>query len=70
MKLKVKYIFPASTPGVNNYICKLPEGLGTRRILTHGTKTQKNPQTRKDIFTIFTDFHRVIRVQSPAYTPR
>ena len=42
MKLKVKYIFPASTPGVNNYICKLPEGLGTRRILTHGTKTQ-NP---------------------------
>ena len=30
MKLEVKYIFPVSTPGVNNYICKLPEGLGMR----------------------------------------
>ena len=30
---------------------------------------QKNPQTRKDIFWIFTDFHGVIRVQSPACTP-
>ena len=28
MKLEVNYIFPTSTPGVNNYIYKLPEGLG------------------------------------------
>ena len=70
IKLRVKYIFPASTPGVNNYNGKMPEGLVMRRILTHGTKIQKNPQTRKDIFWIFTDFHRVMRVQSPAYTPR
>ena len=70
MKLEVKYIFPTSTPGVNNYIYKLPEGLGMRRILAHGTRIQKNPQTREDIFWIFTDFHRVMWVQSPTYTPR
>ena len=35
MELEVKYIFPTSTPGVNNYIYKLPEGLGMRRILPH-----------------------------------
>ena len=34
------------------------EGLGMRRILAHGTMIQKNPQTRGDIFWIFTDFHR------------
>ena len=65
MKLEVKYIFPTSTPGVNNYIYKLPEGLGMRRILAHGTRIQKNPQTREDIFSIFTDFHRFMWVQSP-----
>ena len=70
MKLEFKYIFPASTPGLNNYIYKLPEGLGMRRILAHGTRIQKNPQTRGDIFWIFTDFHRVMWVESPTYTPR
>ena len=70
MNLEVKYIFPTSAPGVNNYVCKLPEGLGMRRILAHGTRIQKNPQTREDIFWIFTDFHRVMWVQSPTYTPR
>ena len=50
MKLKVKYIFPTSTPGVNNYICKLPEGLGMRRILAHGTSIQNNSQTREAFF--------------------
>ena len=34
MKLEVKYIFPTSTLGVNNYIYKLPEGLGMRNIST------------------------------------
>ena len=70
MKLEVKYIFPTSAPGVNNYIYKLPKGLGMRRILARGTRTQKNPQIREDIFWIFTDFHRVACVQSPTYTPR
>ena len=65
MKLEFKYIFPASTPGLNNYIYKLPEGLGMRRILAHGTRIQKNPQIREDISCIFTDFHRVMWVQSP-----
>ena len=49
MKLEVKYIFPTSTPDVNNYIYKLPEGLGMRRILAHDTRIEKNPRTRKDI---------------------
>ena len=49
MKLEVKYIFPTSTPGLNNYIYKLPEGLGMRRILAHDTRIEKNPRTRKDI---------------------
>ena len=65
MKLEVKYIFPTSTLGVNNCIYKLSEGLGIRRILALGTRIQKNPQTREDIFWIFTDFHRVMWVQSP-----
>ena len=68
MKLEVKYIFPTSTPGVNNYICKLRKGPGMRTILAHGTRIQKNPQTREDIFWIFTDFHRVMLVQRPIYT--
>ena len=65
MKLEVKYIFSTSTLSVNNYIYKLPEGLRIRRILAHGTRIQKYPQTREDIFWIFTDFHRVMWVQSP-----
>ena len=70
MKLEFKYIFPTSTPGVNDYIYKLPEGLGMRRILAHHTRIEKNPRTRKDIFWISTDFHRVMWVQSPTYTSR
>ena len=30
---------------------------------------QKNPQTRVDVLWIFTDFHRVLWVQSPSCTP-
>ena len=52
MKLEVKYIFPTSTPGVNNYIHKLPEVPGMRRILAHATRIQKNPQTGR-IFSGF-----------------
>ena len=71
MKLEVKYIFSTSTPGLNNYIYKLSEGLGmTRLLLAHGTRIQKNPQTRQNIFWIFTDFHGAMWVQSPTYTPR
>ena len=50
MKWKVKYIFPTSTPGAYNYIYKPPKGLVMRKILAHGTRIQKNPQTREDIF--------------------
>ena len=50
MKLKVKYLFPASYSGPEDVI-----------------KMQKNPQTRAQLFWIFTDFHRVTRVQSPTY---
>ena len=70
MKLEVKYILPTSAPGVNNYIYKRPEGLGMGRILSRGTRIQKNPQTREDIFWIFSDFLRVACVQNPTYTPR
>ena len=56
----MKYIFPTSTPGVNNYIYQLSEGLGIKRILAHVIRIQKNPQTRQDIFWILTDFHRVV----------
>ena len=55
MKLEVKYIFPTSTPGVNNYTHKLPEVLGMRRILVHATRIQKNPQTGR----IFSGFSQI-----------
>ena len=68
MKLEVKYIFPTSPPGgASNYIYKLPDGLGMRKILAHRTRIQKNPQIRGDIFWIFKDFHGV---QSSTCTPR
>ena len=70
MKLEVKYIFLTSTPDVNNYFCKLPESLGMKRILAQDTRIQKNPQIREDIFWIFTDFHRLMWVQSSTYTLR
>ena len=69
MKLEVKYIFPASS-FADFYIYELPdEGLGMRKILAHGTRMQKNPQTKEDIFWIFTDFHEVMCVQSPTSPP-
>ena len=43
MKLEDKYIFPTTTPAANNYIYKLPKGLGMRKILAHGTRILKNP---------------------------
>ena len=69
MKLKVKYIFPISSSGAHFYICQLPEGLGMRKILSHGIRMQKNPQTRAGISWIFTYFHGIMRVQSPTCTP-
>ena len=65
MKLKVKYLFPTSSSDASFYIYQLPESLEMRKTLAYGIKMQKNPQTRKDILWIFTDFHRVMRVQSP-----
>ena len=49
MKLKVKYIFPTLSSVANFYIYQLPEGLGMKKILAHGIRMQKNPQTREDI---------------------
>ena len=40
MKFEVKYFF----------IYQLPEDLGMRKILAHGIRMQKNPQTRDKIF--------------------
>ena len=69
MKLEVKYLFPISFSGATFFIYELPEGLGMRKILANGTRMQKNPQNKEKIFWICTDFHRVMRVQSPACTP-
>ena len=44
------------------------EAMGMRKVLAHlGTK--KIPQTKEDISWIFTDFHGVMRLQSPTFTP-
>ena len=43
--------------------------MGIRKILAHDLRMKKNPQTKKDTFWIFTDFHGVMRVQSPTSTP-
>ena len=59
MKLKVKYPFPNSSSGANFYIQQLPKGLGMRKILAHGIRMQKNPQTRENIFWVFMDFREV-----------
>ena len=65
MKLEVKYLFPTSSSGLSFYIYQLHEGLGMRKILAHSIRMQKNPQTREDIFWIFTCFYGVMQVQSP-----
>ena len=65
MKLEAKYLFPTSSSGVNFYIYQLHEGLGMSKILAHGIRMPKNPQTREDNFRIFSDFYGVKRVQSP-----
>ena len=69
MILEVKYLFPTSSLGAIFYIYQLPEGLKMRKILAHGIRMQKNPQTRAHNFWIFIDFHRVMRDQSPTCTP-
>ena len=55
MKLKVKYIFPTSSSGTNFY-CQLSKGLGKKKS-AHSIRMERNPQTRENIFWIFTDFH-------------
>ena len=49
MKFEVKYLFPTSSSGAHFYICEMPEGLGMGKIWAHGTRMQKNPQTREDM---------------------
>ena len=53
MKLKVKYIFPTLTSGVNFYIYKLPEGLGIKKKYAHGTRMQKNFTIQGGYFSRF-----------------
>ena len=60
---------PISSLGANIYTYELTGDLAMRNILAHGIMRQKNPQTREDIFWFFTDFHEVMRVESPACTP-
>ena len=43
--------------------------MGMRKILAHDIRMKRNPQTKKNTFWIFTDFHGVMQVQSPTYTP-
>ena len=49
------------------YWCNAEEAMGMRKILVHDIRIKKNPQT-KDTFWIFTDFHGVLRVESPTCT--
>ena len=44
------------------------EATGMRKILAHDMRMKKNPQNKEDTFWIFTDFHGVMRVQSPTCT--
>ena len=69
MKLEVKYLFPPSSSGANFYIHQSPEGLGMRKTLAYDIRMHENPQTRENVFWIFTDFYGVMRIQSPACTP-
>ena len=42
--------------------------MGTRKILAHDIRMQKDPQTNEDTFWIFTDVHGVMWVQSTTCT--
>ena len=59
MKLETQCLFPTSFSGTNVYIYQMPEGLGMKKILTHGVRMQMNPQTRADVSWIFTNFHGI-----------
>ena len=45
------------------------EAMGMRKILAHDIRMKKKSETQENTFWIFTDFHGVMRVQSPARTP-
>ena len=70
VQLKVEYLFPTSSSGSNFYVYQLPEGLGIRKILAHSIRTQKNPQTRADIFFIFTFSWSYVGPKSNLYPTR
>ena len=44
------------------------EAIGMRKVLPHDVKMQKNPQTKEGTSWIFTNFHGVMRLQSPNCT--
>ena len=68
MKLEVKYLFPTSCSGASFYIYQLPEGLAMRKIL-HMVLGCKRIHKPGRTFRILTDFHEVMRVQSPTCIP-
>ena len=51
------------------YLHDTEEAMGMREILAHDIRMKKNPQNKEDTFWIFTDFHGVMRAQSPVCTP-
>ena len=65
MKFEVKYLFSTSSSDPNLCIFLLLESLGMRKLLACGIRMQKNPQTRTDIVRMFTNFHKVMQVESP-----
>ena len=52
-----------------NPLFNTKEVMRMRKILAHYIRIQKYSQTKEDTFWIFTDFHRVMRVQNPTCNP-
>ena len=53
--LKSNIFSPTLSSGVHFYIYEMPKDLGMRKIWAHGTRMQKNPQTRRT----FSGFSRI-----------
>ena len=68
MKLKVKYIFPTLSSGTN-FCCQLSKSLGKKKS-AHSIRMQRNPQTRENIFWIFTDFHSKVLLGKKKLPPQ
>ena len=63
----MKYLLPNSFSGPKFFIRQLSESLKMRKVLSGWNRIHK---LKAQIFWIFTDFHEVIRVQSPTCTQR